>query len=135
MVAGRGVGAAGSELTRGASGVVDEEQRDPVVVVVIAQGDELLIAGVVNQLDRRGVRDVDESCWAAAVLDVGPARRGDGGEEEGVGGADGPVVWSTLEFLRASPMSSPSAIWSPSQWMLPVLRWRYALAPENTMAP
>ena len=53
--------------------VINRDQGDAVVAVDVSRGNELPVARGVGPCDVATIDDLDEPCWAAAVLDVWPA--------------------------------------------------------------
>ena len=60
-------------MRRAPVGVVDGDDRDPVVVIEVAGRDELTVATALRPREVRRIDDVDETWRAATVLDVRPA--------------------------------------------------------------
>lgn len=76
------------DLEAGLVRVIHEEESHTIVGGEVAGGDVLLVSGEVREGKGAAVEDMEEAGGAAAMLDVGPAVRCDGGEIEAVAGGD-----------------------------------------------
>ena len=88
-------------------GEVDDDQRHPAVVVEVADRDILPIAAKVRQCQGVVIDRLDEAGRTATVLDVGPAARADGGNEETLATGD-EVAFAVAERRRRRALFEPA---------------------------